>query len=150
VFMNRGKETAPLSMRAAVDHLNSLPENVIILSLENLPIPRVRPRDRLEIDELGYIDDRITFVRAKHGYAEQYNVPALVRQIAKSEVECPVDARHASFFLSRVDLEAGHRPGMAYWRKRLFLFTALIAAEPAAYFQLPRERTVTLGSEIEF
>jgi KUP system potassium uptake protein len=150
VFMNRGKETAPLSMRAAVDHLNSLPENAIILSLENLPIPRVRPKDRLEIDELGYIDDRITFVRAKHGYAEQYDVPALVRQIAKSEVECPVDAKHASFFLSRVELKASDKPGMAHWRKRLFLVTALIAAEPADYFKLPRERTVTLGSEIEF
>ena len=39
---------------------------------------------------------------------------------------------------------------MSRWRKRLFLVTALIAAEPADYFHLPRERTVTLGSEIEF
>ena len=39
---------------------------------------------------------------------------------------------------------------MSRWRKRLFLVTALIAAEPADYFKLPRERTVTLGSEIEF
>ena len=150
VFMNRGKETAPLSMRACVDHLHSLPESAIILSLETLPVPRVRPKDRLEIDELGYRDDRITFVRAKHGYAEEYDVPKLVRQIAKTGVECPVDARHASFYLSRVELKAGDRPGMSHWRKRVFLLTALIAAEPADYFKLPRERTVTLGSEIEF
>jgi KUP system potassium uptake protein len=150
VFLNRGKETAPLAMRAAVDHLNSLPENAIILSLETVPAPRVRPSDRLEIDDLGFSDDRLTFVRAKHGYAEQYNVPAIVRQIAKSDVECPVDAKHASFFLSRVELRASHRPGMAYWRKRVFLLIAEIAAEPSDYFRLPRERTVTLGSEIEF
>jgi KUP system potassium uptake protein len=150
VFMNRGKETAPLSMRACVDHLHSLPENVIILSLETMPIPRVRPRDRLEVDDLGYQDDRITFVRAKYGYAEEYHVPALIRQIAKAGVECPVDARHASFFLSRVELRAGDRPGMSRWRKRLFLVTALITAEPADYFGLPRQRTITLGSEIEF
>src|SRR6185503_21068546 len=31
VFMNRGKETAPLSMRACVDHLRALPEHAIIL-----------------------------------------------------------------------------------------------------------------------
>ena len=77
-------------------------------------------------------------------------MPKLVRQIAKTGVECPVDARHASFFLSRVELKASDRPGMSRWRKRLFLVTALISAEPADYFQLPRERTVTLGSEIEF
>ena len=104
VFLNRGKETAPLSMRACVDHLHSLPENAIILSLETLPVPRIRPKDRLEIDDLGYQDDRLTFVRAKHGYAEEYDVPKIVRQIAKAGVECPVDARHASFFLSRVEL----------------------------------------------
>jgi KUP system potassium uptake protein len=150
VFLNRGKETAPLSMRACVDHLHSLPENAIILSLDSLPVPRIRPADRLEIDDLGYQDDRLTFVRAKHGYAEEYDVPKLVRQIAKAGVECPVDARNASFFLSRVELRASDRPGMSRWRKRLFLFTALIAAEPADYFKLPRERTITLGSEIEF
>jgi len=150
VFMNRGKETAPLSMRACVDHLHSLPENAIILSLETMPVPRVKPSERLEVDDLGYQDDRLTFVRAKHGYAEEYNVPKLLRHISKTGVECPVDARHASFFLSRVELKATDKPGMSRWRKRLFLITALIAAEPAEYFRLPRKRTVTLGSEIEF
>ena len=75
VFMNRGKETAPLSMRACVDHLHALQEHAIILSLETLPTPRIRPADRLEIDDLRYRDDGITFVRAKHGYAEHYDVP---------------------------------------------------------------------------
>jgi KUP system potassium uptake protein len=150
VFLNRGKETAPLSMRACVDHLHSLPENAIILSLETEPVPRIRTRDRLEVDDLGYRDDRITFVRARHGYSEEYDVPSLVRQIARAGVECPVDARHASFYLSRVALKPGDRPGLSRWRKRLFLITALITAEPADYFKLPRERTVTLGSDIEF
>src|SRR5829696_1772320 len=150
VFMNRGKETAPLSMRACVDHLHSLPESAVVLSLETMPVPRIRPKDRLEIDDLGFSDDRLTFVRAKHGYAEEYDVPTLVRQIAKAGVECAVDARHASFYLSRVQLRATDRPGMSRWRKRFFLITALVTAEPADYFRLPRERTVTLGSEIEF
>jgi KUP system potassium uptake protein len=150
VFLNRGKETAPLSMRACVDHVHSLPENAIILSLETMPVPRIRPKDRLEIDDLGFKDDRITFVRAKHGYTEEYDVPKLIRQISKAGVECPVDARHASFFLSRVDLRPTHKPGMSLWRKHVFLVTALITAEPTDYFRLPRKRTVTLGSEIEF
>jgi KUP system potassium uptake protein len=150
VFMNRGRETAPLSMRACVEHLHALQEHTIILSLENLPAPRVNPVDRLEIDDLGYKDDGITFVRAKHGYAEHYDVPDLVRQIAEAGVESPVDARSTSFYLSRVELKPGDGPGMSRWRKHLFLLTALISAEPADYFQLPRDRTITLGAEIEF
>jgi KUP system potassium uptake protein len=150
IFLARARETAPLAMRVCVDYLHSLPEQTIILWIEDLPTPRIRPADRLGIDELGLKGDGIVFVHAKHGYAEHYSVPALVRQIAKAGVEGPLDTRHASFYLSRVELKPGDRPGMLRWRKRLFLATALIAAEPEDYFGLPRKRTITLGSEIEF
>jgi KUP system potassium uptake protein len=150
VFMSRGKVTAPLSMRACVDHLHSLQEHAIILSLESLPTPRISVEDRLEIDDLRYKDDGITFVRAKHGYAEHYDVPALVRQVAAAGAESPIDTRDTSFYLSKVELRAGDGPGMRRWRKRLFLATGLIGAEPADYFRMPRERTITIGSEIEF
>jgi KUP system potassium uptake protein len=149
VFMSRGKETAPLSMRACVDHLHALQEHAIILSLETLPTPRIRLADRLEIDDLRHRDDGITFVRAYHGYAEHYDVPALVEQIAEAGIESPVDARDTSFYLSRVELTPGDRPGMSRWRKRLFLATTSISAEPVDYFRLPRDRTVTLGEKIE-
>jgi KUP system potassium uptake protein len=150
VFMNRGKKTAPLSMRACVDHLHALQEHTVILSLENLPTPRISPQNRLEVDDLRHQDDGITFVSAKYGYAEHYDVPALVRQIAEAGVECSVEPRDASFYLSRVELTPGDAPGMSRWRKHLFLVTALISADPTDYFQLPRERTITLGAEIEF
>jgi KUP system potassium uptake protein len=65
-------------------------------------------------------------------------------------VEGPIDVRNASFYLSRVQLRPSDNPGMRRWRKHLFLVTALIEAEPTDYFQLPRDRTITLGAEIEF
>src|SRR5439155_25031635 len=111
VFMSRGKEIVPPSMRACVGRLHALQEHAIIISLENPPIPRIRPADRLEIDDLRYKDDGITFVSAKHGYAEQYDVPALVRQIAEAGVEGRVDARDTSFYLSRAELTPSDRPG---------------------------------------
>jgi KUP system potassium uptake protein len=150
VFMNRGRETAPLSMRANVDHLHSLHEHVIVLSLETVPVPRVPDSERLDIDELGHKDDGITFVRAKHGYFEEFDVPALIRLIDKTGVECPLEVNEASYFLSKVELKPSDKPGMSRWRKQLFLATTVISAEPADYFRLPRERTVILGSQIEF
>ncbi len=38
--------------------------------------------------------------------------------------------------------------GMAQWRKSLFLTLAHNAADPAAYFRLPADRTVTMGSAV--
>jgi KUP system potassium uptake protein len=137
-------------MRECVDHLHSLHEHAVILSLDTLTVPRVRDSERLEIDDLGHRDDGITFVRAKHGYAEEFNVPRIVRLAGKHGVEGPLDARDAVYFLSKVELKPTTKPGMARWRKRLFLATALITAEPADYFRLPRDRTVILGSRVEF
>jgi KUP system potassium uptake protein len=150
VFMSREQETAPLSMRACVDRLHSLQEHTIVLSLQSLSTPRISAENRVEIDDLHYRDDGITFVRARYGYAEHYDVPGLVRQVAGAGVESPIDTRDTSFYLSKVELKAGDGPGMRRWRKRLFLATGLVAAEQADSFNLPRERTITIGSEIEF
>jgi KUP system potassium uptake protein len=150
VFLNRGKETAPLAMRASVDHLRSLHEHVVILSLETVALPRVADSRRLDIDELGYKDDGITFVRASYGYFEHFDVPAMLRLIDQAGVECPLEVSEASFFVSKVELELTDKPGMRRWRKQLFLATSVLAAEPADYFRLPRERTLVLGSEIAF
>ena len=38
---------------------------------------------------------------------------------------------------------------MAPWRKRLFIATSYITADAAAYFGLPLERTVIIGSRLE-
>jgi KUP system potassium uptake protein len=149
VFLNRGKETAPLSMRACVEYLRALNEHAIILSLETLPIPRITPGDRLDIDALGYKDDGITFVRARFGYAEHRDVPALVRQLGEAGLERPADARDAYFYLSRIEIKAGDGQGMSRWRKKLYLATAVVGDEPADYFRLPRDRTITLGARIE-
>src|SRR5262249_5902345 len=70
VFMGRNKDHAPLAMRLCVEHLQSLPEQALILWIQSVPTPRVRMEDRLHIDELGYADDGIVFVHPKYGYAE--------------------------------------------------------------------------------
>ena len=150
IFLNRGGETAPLSMRESVEHLHALNEQVVILSLETQSVPRVRPSERIEIDDLGHRDDGISFVRAKYGYFEEFDVPAVIRLIAKNGPEGRFDPKEASFFLSKVELRATGKPGMSRWRKQLFLATAAITAEPADYFKLPRNRTVIVGSQIEF
>jgi KUP system potassium uptake protein len=149
VFLNRTKDTAPLAMRASVDHLHVLAEHVVILSIETLTIPHVNPADRLAIDDLGYIDDGITHATARFGYMDKPNVPATLRLIADTPIESPIDVDQASYFLSTIELHLGDTPGMSRWRKTLFLATAQITADATEYFSLPRDRTVIIGSRIE-
>ncbi len=149
VFLNRGKTTTPLAMRANVEHNHILHRHVLILTLETKPVPHVPVARRLAIDDLGYRDDGITHVTARFGYMDTPNVPNLLPLIRKAEIESPLDENNLSYFLSTIDLHPGDTPGMTRWRKRLFLATARITADAAEYFQLPRERTVIIGSRIE-
>ncbi len=149
VFLNRGDGTTPLALRANVDHNRVLHEHVIIMALKTEPVPRVADSERISIDDLGYADDGIFHVTARFGYMERPDVPAALRLVEPAQTEGPIDFDNASFFLSRVDLAVGDSDTMARWRKRLFIATSLVAADAAAYFNLPQDRTVIIGSRIE-
>ena len=149
IFLNRGKATAPLALRANVEHNEILHEHVLILSIDTTPAPHVPAEERLQIDDLGYKDDRIVHVTARFGYMDQTNVPDLLPLIRGASMESPIHDDRLSYFVSRIELVQGRDPGMSRWRKRLFIATSHVTADAAEYFRLPRERTVIMGSRIE-
>ena len=149
VFLNRGKDTAPLAMRANVEHNHVLHKHVLILTIETTTAPHVPAAERVTVDDLGYQDDQITHVAARFGYMDAQNVPALLPLIREAKLERPLENDELSYFLSRIEIVRGDTPGMSRWRKRLFIATSRVTADAAEYFQLPRERTLIVGSRIE-
>ena len=149
IFLNRGKETAPLALRANVEHNQILHQTVLILAIETMPVPHVPAAERITADDLGYKDDRIIHVTAHFGYMDQPNIPDLLPLIRQADIESPLDEDKLSYFLSRIEIVLGNAPGMSRWRKHLFIATSRITADAAEYFQLPRERTLVMGSRIE-
>jgi KUP system potassium uptake protein len=149
VFLNRGKTTAPLAMRANVEHNEILHENVIILSVETMPVPHVPAAERLRVDDLGYKHDGIIHVAARFGYMDPTDVPSLLPLIRVTDPEGYVPHDRLSYFISRIELVPGPDPGMSGWRKRLFIATSRITADAAESLHLPREHTVIMGSRIE-
>jgi KUP system potassium uptake protein len=74
----------------------------------------------------------------------------VLRDAEKKGLECPLEVTEAFYFLSKIELLPTDAPGMSLWRKRLFVATAHLAADPVEYFVLPRDRAVLLGSHLEF
>ncbi|QUQ64399.1 potassium transporter Kup [Kutzneria sp. CA-103260] len=149
VFLNRGTQTAPLAMRANVEHNHVRHEHVVIIAIETKPVPRVPAAERTVVDDLGYGDDGITHVTARFGYMETPDVPGALRMLDPAATEGQLQLDEASYFLSKIELQRGQAPTMAAWRKRLFIATSYITADAAEYFGLPRDRTVIMGSHIE-
>ncbi|MER5640467.1 potassium transporter Kup [Kitasatospora sp. NPDC002227] len=149
VFLNRGNLTAPLAMRANVEHNHVRHQQVVILSIETDTVPRVPTERRVLVDDLGYAEDGIVHVTARFGYMETPDVPGTLALLAPAATEGPVELDQASYFLSTIELRRGQEPTMAPWRKRLFIATSYITADAAEYFSLPRDRTIIMGSHIE-
>lgn len=144
VFLNRVAETAPMALRANVEHNKVLHDRVIVLSIGQSPVPRVPPDERVTVVDLAFVDGRILFLTANFGYLEDPDVPAVLEMIQPTIGEGDV-----SYFLSRVAVVPGSKPTMALWRKRLFDATSHIAADAAVYFGLPPGQTAIVGARIE-
>ena len=142
VFLNRATDTAPMALRANVEHNQVLHDRVIVLSIETPPVPRVEENERITVEDLA--GGRILFMVARFGYMEDPDVPE-----ALTRLDPPVEPATVSYFLSRADLVPGPAPTMARWRKRLFIATSRIATDSAGYFGLPSDRTAIIGARIE-
>ncbi|WP_040776558.1 potassium transporter Kup [Nocardia pneumoniae] len=149
VFLNRGKQTTPLAMRANVEHNQVRHDHVVIMSIETEPVPRVPAEERIAVDSLGYAEDGIIYVSARFGYMEPQDVRGALALLHSDSTEGALRLDDASYFLSKIELRRGDAPTMASWRKRLFIATSYITADAAEHFGLPRDRTVIMGSRIE-
>jgi KUP system potassium uptake protein len=87
---------------------------------------------------------------------QQADVPNVLAAIPDEAFESPIDFKNASYFLSTIDIEMGNRhqrtaergSRMPRGRRRLFVAIAALTADAAEYFNLPRDRTVIIGSRI--
>jgi KUP system potassium uptake protein len=137
VFLSGSRATTPIALRANLEHNHVVHEHVVIVCIETLNVPHVKPSERLTVDELGYGEDGITTVTVRFGYHD------------RQEVAHAVAAEDASYFLSRVTLVRTADPVMSRWRKQLFIALWRLETDPAVYYGFPDERAVTMGSLIE-
>ena len=149
VFLNASVDTAPLALRANVEHNHVLHKAVVIFSIEFAKVPYVPDDQRLLIDDLGDASDGITHITALFGFQDEPNVPKALRMLRDSSVEVEIDVENATYFLSRMTIVRTDAPGMPRWQKRLFLTVAHNAANPVEYFGLPIDRTISMGAQVE-
>jgi KUP system potassium uptake protein len=152
VFPHPTNETTPLALRANVALNHVLHQRVVIISGRTSSVPHVPWEQRLTVEMLGKPQDGVAHIQAVFGFQDQTDFPEVLRRatlahptlLAGSDVEIG----QASYFLSRVTLRRTNRPGMAAWRKKLFITLAHNAASQAEFLCLPDDQTVVLSAEI--
>jgi KUP system potassium uptake protein len=149
IFLNPNKETTPLALRAEVEHNHAFHEKVVIVSLDSISIPHVDEADRFAAETLGQGLFKITHITIRVGYRDRSDLPAALAEARKHGfLPRNFDLEHASYFVSRMSIVPSYHPGMARWRKALFIAMARNAASPVDHFGLPGERTAICGSQV--
>jgi KUP system potassium uptake protein len=149
VFLNRHNVTTPLAMRACIEHLRVLHEHVVILTVASMEVAHVTPDKRLVIDDLGYTDDGITHITGRFGYMDSAHVPSVLELASHADMENTLELDDATYFLSTIELRRGDIPGLAKWRRVLFLLTSRVTADAVEYYGLPRDRTIIMGAHVD-
>jgi KUP system potassium uptake protein len=149
VFLCRGKDTTPLALRADVEHTHTLPEKIVIVSVDTVSIPHVETFDRCAVEVLGRGRFKVVHLTARYGYHDKLNIPDALAQARKQGLlERNLDLEHASYFVSRITITPTEDPGMRGWQKNLFIAMARNASSAIEHFGLPGDRTVIMGSQV--
>ncbi|HSO06514.1 MAG TPA: potassium transporter Kup [Pelomicrobium sp.] len=144
VFLVSRPEGVPHALLHNLAHNKVLHDRVFLLTVVTEDRPHVPDADRLELEALEFGFHRLT---VRYGFKDEPDIPAALALAAPLGVE--FNLMETTFFLSRETLIPTVGPGMALWRERLFALMARNAGSATAYFRLPVNRVVELGTQIE-
>jgi KUP system potassium uptake protein len=144
VFLTSTPHRVPHALLHNLKHNKVLHERVVFLTLTTEDIPVVPLSDRVRIRDLGCNFQQF---EALFGFKEDPDVPELLEECGRRGQ--PFDMMETSFFVSRETLIPTETPGMALWRERLFVSMAKNATKAIEFFNVPTNRVVELGTQVE-
>jgi KUP system potassium uptake protein len=144
VFMTSNSDGTPPTLLHNLQHNKIVHERVVLLTVVTQDGPVVAPEERLTVTPLQQGFFR---VRACYGFTETPDVPAALEE-AKLAGE-PIVADDTTYFLGTETLLATERPGLPMWRERLFVLMSRNALRATMFFNIPPERVVELGMQVE-
>ncbi|MFO1505588.1 MAG: potassium transporter Kup [Lysobacterales bacterium] len=144
VFLTTLQEGVPNALLHNLKHNKVLHERNILLTVETLEQPKADEGERREITPLGNDFYRLVL---RFGFAEDADVPEAMGRVRACGT--PFDMMDTTFFISRESIVAANRAGMVKWRDTLFAFMTRNALPATAFFQIPGNRLIELGTQVE-
>jgi KUP system potassium uptake protein len=145
VFLTATQEGVPHALLHNLNHNKVLHERVVLLTVRAEDIPHVPEIHRLEVHPLGHDFYRVT---VHYGFKDEPDIPEALESCKRLGMDFRL--LETSFFLSRQTLVPTlTTPGMALWREKLFAAMSRNASSATAFFRIPTNRVVELGTRIE-
>ena len=143
VFLTGRPQGVPRAMLHSLKHYKVLHERMVIVTIRIFDVPHVPEIDRVEVADLGESFWQIT---VQYGFKDEPDLPAALALCAHFGLE--FEMMDTSFFLGRETLIPRRSKAMAYWRVLLFALMFRNASSLTAFFKIPSNRVVELGSQV--
>jgi KUP system potassium uptake protein len=143
VFLTADPDNAPTALMHSLKHYRVLHEHNVILTVRFTDEAHVPNNQRVEQTELSPFFSKVII---RVGFMDAPNVPKALGMYQPRHGKFEVAS--TSFFLSRRSLQPSRRGGMPLWQDKLFIFLARNASDATAYFQIPTDRAVEIGTRI--
>jgi KUP system potassium uptake protein len=144
IFLTANVNAVPSALLHNLKHNKVLHERNVILTVETMETPVAEYHERSEITALGSEFYRLTL---RFGFAEDQDIPRSLQLCEAKGLD--FDMMDTTFFISRETVIAADRPGMPLWRDKLFVFLARNASPATAFFRIPGNRLIELGTQVE-
>lgn len=144
VFMDRNPEATPHALLHNIKHNKILHQNVVLLTVLTEERPHVSRKNRVKVIPLG---KGIFRVIIRYGFMEDPDVPTILNKVKSEGLE--IKPAETTYFLGRESLVATRRPGMAIWREKLFAWMSRNALGAGYFFDLPPDRVIEIGAQVE-
>ena len=144
IFLTANANAVPNALLHNLKHNKVLHERNVLLTVETLEVPIAEYGERTEITALGHEFFRLVI---RFGFAEDPDIPAAMERCEAKGMD--FDMMDTTFFISRETVVATDRPGMPLWRDKLFAFLSRNASSATAFFRIPGNRLIELGTQVE-
>ena len=144
IYMTSTLENVPYALVNTYAHFKSVHQNLIFLQVITKEIPHVDKSERVKINPIG--NGCYTIV-IQYGYIDEPNIPKELDQLQVGDIV--LSSNEITYFLGKENLFATAIPGMALWRERIFAFQSANSQDATTYFQIPKNRVMEIGIQVE-
>ena len=144
VFLTARADAVPHALLHNMLHNQVLHSQVVLLTVVSEDRPRVPEHERFEVEAYG---DGFFRVLLHFGFMDEPDVPAALKLCHLDELD--FSPMRTTYFLSRETVIASRLEGMARWRGNLFAFLLKNANGTLRFFNLPLNRVIELGTQVE-
>ena len=146
IFMTARPEGAPPILVHHLTHNKVLHERVVLLTVSTVDVPTVDPASAISVEKLANGFWRVV---AKFGFMEAPDVPSALERARDLGFEWRIE--DTTYYLAHLTLftHSTSRLGMMAWRDKLFVFLSRNARRATNYFQIPPDRVVEIGIQLE-